>query len=491
MITPEQFAELVARYESDRIEFTVSTTNMDKFSEAVCAFSNDLADTKQNGFLFVGVDDKGVPAGLKVTDELMRNLASIRCEGNVLPSPAMTVQKLVLPEGEVAVVEVKPSQFTPVRYKGKIWVRIGPRKAVANESEERILIEKRIAQAYTFDALPCTDATISDLDVDTFEWKHLKKAVDADLLQNDRRSIEEKLASLRLYDLRYKCPTFAAIILFGKSVERFLPGAYVQYVKFSGEDVTSEVLAQYKYSGGLYEILPKIDTFVDTTISVTRPVPVSALREENYCNYPHWAIRELLMNAIMHRDYQSNAPVRLYEFSNHLEITNPGFLFGESRPENFPAINDYRNPVVAEAMKVMGYVNKFSYGVRRVREELVGNGNGEPRFNFTLLTAFQVDVDLVGSNDGYTQETHKKHTRNAQETHMEERILEFCSIFRSVSEILQNVGLSDGRHLKRKYIKPMIENGQLEMLYPDSPTHRSQMYRAKEVGRISQLRNEK
>ena len=118
MITPEQFAELVARYESDRIEFTVSTTNMDKFSEAVCAFSNDLADTKQNGFLFVGVDDKGVPAGLKVTDELMRNLASIRCEGNVLPSPAMTVQKLVLPEGEVAVVEVKPSQFTPVRYKG-------------------------------------------------------------------------------------------------------------------------------------------------------------------------------------------------------------------------------------------------------------------------------------------------------------------------------------------------------------------------------------
>ncbi len=65
------------------------------------------------------------------------------------------------------------------------------------------------------------------------------------------------------------------------------------------------------------------------------------------------------MNAVLHRDYQSTSPIRYYQFSDRIEIQSPGGLYGDASPENFPRVNAYRNPIIAEAMHVLGYVNRF------------------------------------------------------------------------------------------------------------------------------------
>ena len=117
---------------------------------------------------------------------------------------------------------------------------------------------------------------------------------------------------------------------------------------------------------------------------------MSALREETVLDYPYWATRELLMNAVCHRDYEGNGPVQFYQYDDRIEILNPGGVYGKARPENFPWVNDYRNGVVAEALKVMGFVNRFSRGVLRVEEELKENGNGAPEFRLDFGTAFMV-----------------------------------------------------------------------------------------------------
>lgn len=91
------------------------------------------------------------------------------------------------------------------------------------------------------------------------------------------------------------------------------------------------------------EMLPQLDAFIDMAIVQKRPIPVSALREEIVCNYPKWALREILMNAIMHRDYNGNAPIKFYQYPDRIEIINHGGLYGKARPENFPTVNDYRN----------------------------------------------------------------------------------------------------------------------------------------------------
>ena len=192
MITKDEVTALLTSKESFRVERTISTTDKDKFGEAVCAFANDMPDSGKPGYLLIGVDDDGSLSGLKATDDLLKKFAAIRSDGNVLPIPSLSVDAVSFPDGDVIVVEA----------------------------------------------------------------------------------------------------------------------------------------------------LPKIDTFIETGVIRKFPVKVSALREGTIHTYPKGAIRELAMNAIMHRDYQGNAPVRLYQFKSSIEIQNHGGLYGRVRPENFPNIND-------------------------------------------------------------------------------------------------------------------------------------------------------
>ena len=88
------------------------------------------------------------------------------------------------------------------------------------------------------------------------------------------------------------------------------------------------------------------------------------------------------MNAVLHRSYESTAPIRVYWFSDRVEIQSPGGLYGEASPQNFPRQNSYRNPVLAEAMKTLGFVNRFGRGVIRAQSALAKNGNPPPEFQF-------------------------------------------------------------------------------------------------------------
>ena len=147
---------------------------------------------------------------------------------------------------------------------------------------------------------------------------------------------------------------------------------------------------EHEFKENLFVTLEELDTFIKTTIVNRRPIPVSSLREESVVDYPDWATRELLMNAICHRDYSSNGPIQFYQYDDRIEILNHGGLYGRATVENFPYVNDYRNLVIAEAMKVLGFVNRQSRGVIRVQDELESNENGEPQYDFSYGTAVLV-----------------------------------------------------------------------------------------------------
>ena len=383
-ITEQKLLELMADIETDHVERTISTNKTDKFSQAVCAFANDFPNHRQPGYLLIGIHDDGRPSGLIVTDRLLQNLAALRSEGNILPLPALTVQKITLSsgEGDVAVVEVLPSDLPPVRYKGRIWIRVGPRRAIASEQEERILTERRTALATTFDARPCPDSTLDDLSLPLFSMTYRTYAVASEIIAENNRTIEEQLASLRFFHLKTQRPTHAGILLFAKDLLRWLPGASIQFVRFRGGQLTDDVQTEHVFSGDLLTVLNSLDDFIPLQIETTIEQD-TVLRERSRVTYPIVAIRELLMNAVMHRRYESSsAPIRFYWFADHIEIQSPGGLYGEATPENFPRQNAYRNPVIAEAMKVLGYVNKYGRGVLRAQEALRRNGNPPAEFTF-------------------------------------------------------------------------------------------------------------
>lgn len=498
MITKEELKELLHSTETYRVERTTSTNDMDKFQEAICAFSNDLPNSRKKGYLILGAYDNGTLSGLKVTDDLLKKIAAIRSDGNILPIPVMSVDRFVFPEGELLVAEVTPSMMPPVRYRGRTFIRIGPRRDIATETEERILAERRTSYMATFDTMPCLAAKLTDIDIELLRNRYMEKLVGKELLAADGRSIEEQLSAVGMYDTEHNCPTNAAMVLFGRHPRRFMPGLYVQYVRFKGEDVSSEVENEIQLEGNYCELLPRLESLLELSVIKKKPVFVSLLREKMVSNFPYTAIRELVMNGCMHRDLQSNMPLRIYEFAHHLEITNAGGLYGNARPENFPMINDYRNPLVASAMKTLGYVNMFNRGVGQVQTDLKENGNPSAEFIVNLVTAFKVNVtDVLNTNlfpaggklatptpkvastaQKVASSSQKVATfkKNKSAEEMAIYILEYCETWRSIGEIAQ-FAERDKNYIRNKVLPRLSEK--LEKEFPDVPKHPKQRYRVK------------
>lgn len=382
MLPKEDLERLMVDMESDRVERKESLANRDRIGQAICAFANDLPDHRQPGYIFVGVDDRGRSAGLQIDDELLRNLAGFRSEGNILPPPTLVVQRHELHGTNIAVVEVQPSDWPPVRFYGQVWIRVGPRRAIATAEEERRLVERRTARARTFDQRPCLDASIADLVMEGFRGGYLPNAVDRQILEQNERTTEEQLASLRFFDLTTAHPTHAGVLLFGRSPLDFMPGAYVQFVRFEGPTLADSIQDEKTITGNLLTQFQQLDNLLPLQIR-TRRRPSLGLQHEEIPDYPLVAIREVVMNAIMHRNYEgTNAPVRINWFPDRVEVQNPGGLYGQVNAQNFRQATDYRNPVVAEAMKVIGLVERFGVGIARIDSTLRKNGNPEAEFTF-------------------------------------------------------------------------------------------------------------
>lgn len=389
-----EIISLISDLESDRIERTISFRE-DKLGPAVCALSNDFPNNKKSGYILLGINDNGTVAGIAIGDEELKKIGGVKSNGNVLPQPSIVVSEVFhIDGGDVVAIEVKPSLYPPVRYDGRCWIRIGPRKSIANVAEEGILIERRASYAKTYDLVPALGATIEDISEEYFSLSYLPLAIDDETLRINGRSIKFKMAALRFWDIKNDCPTNAGILMFGLNPLFFLPGAYIQYIKFQGELVTEGVEFEKQFSGALISELKNIDDFIKNNIIKERAVRQESFQETTVKNYSYWALRELVMNAIMHRSYESNSPIYIYEFASRIEIVNPGGLYGDVTPKNFPNASDYRNVVIAESMKRLGYVNRFNYGVQNATNELEKNGNGTPIFDLDLVTKFKVTIHI-------------------------------------------------------------------------------------------------
>ena len=394
-MTDAELLALLRDLESDCVERKESYSGdvREKARRAVCAFANDLPGHQRAGIIFIGARDDGSPAGLAITDELLQQLASIHDDGGVLPFPSLNVERRVLDDTEVAVVSVTPSQDVPVRYKGRVWVRVGPTTRLASPEDERILAERRGAANLPGDLRPAAECSIADLDLDFFRTSYLPSAIAPDILAANQRSVEQQLATCRFVvgpsDLR---PTLVGCLVLAVEPRRAAPGAYVQFVRFDGLELVSPIADQAEIGGSLTDLLRALDEKLRAHIRIASNI-TSGDQEDRRPDYPLAALQQLARNAVMHRSFDgTNAPVRISWFADRIEIQNPGGPFGQVTQENFgqPGVTDYRNPHLAEAMKILGYVQRFGVGIATARAELLANGNPPPEFqpnqNFVHVT---------------------------------------------------------------------------------------------------------
>jgi ATP-dependent DNA helicase RecG len=278
-LTNEELEALAADVENYRVErkssFTPAKT---KIEEAICAFANDLPNSGQPGYLLIGVDDDGTPTGLEITDALLQSIAAIRSDGNILPFPQLSVERRKLRGVVVAVVVVLPSKNTPLRLRGRVCVRVGPRRDTATRDEERALTERRRAWDGPFDQTPVHGATIDDLDLDLFTKELLPNAVDEQTLAQNQRSTPEQLASLHLASPD-AVPNVAGLLLLGQEPTAFIKGAYVQFLRLEGAELTDPIADRRELTGPPPEVLRRMDDLARSEDSPHEPlVPLGPLR---------------------------------------------------------------------------------------------------------------------------------------------------------------------------------------------------------------------
>ncbi len=393
--------------ELDRVEFkeTLRGDATKKIREAICAFANDLPDYRKPGVIFVGARNDGSVTGLPVTDELLRQLADMKTDGNILPPPSLTVEKRSLCGKDVAVVTVQPSDSPPVRYDGRVEIRIGPRRGIATAQDERILNEKRRYRDKPFDIHTIPSASLSDLNVAQFEFEYLTQAFSSDVLKANKRSTEEQLAATKMIaTVQEPLPTVLGILMIGKNPQDFLPGAYVQFLRLNGTDITGEIIDSQELRGTVPDILRRLDEKLSAHNRTAVDI-LSGPVEQRTSLYPMAAIQQIAGNAIMHRTYEgTNAPVRVYWYNDRIEIMSPGGLYGAVSADNIGlfGVADYRNPNMADAMKTLGFVQRFGYGISQARQLLEEAGHPELEFAFPENHVFVTVKARVGE-EGKTQ----------------------------------------------------------------------------------------
>lgn len=379
MLSDFEIQTLFRELESDRVERKSSITDRDRIWQAICAFANDLPDHRKAGVVFVGQNDNGSCASLTIDDQLLQTLTGVR-DGRFVPFPQIVVEKRNIDGCEVAVIQVEPTDNPPMKFEGRVWIRVGPRRAQATPAEEQRLVEKRRWGQLPFDAQGVKGASVDDIDLDRFALEILPSMISPEALSANGRSTEEKLKALRLLH-QNGSPTSTAILILGKEPRTFFPGAYMQFLRVDGPALTDPKIDSREIGGALPDQVRKIDELV--TLNIRNRTGVGGVRREESPDYPEAALRQYIRNALMHRTYEaSNAPVRITWYSDRVEIQSPGGVFGQVTRANFgrPGVADYRNPTIAAALKDLGYVERFGVGLAIAREALRKNGNPQEEF---------------------------------------------------------------------------------------------------------------
>ena len=366
-LTDQELEALAADIESDRVERKERLTGdvPNKIREAICAFANDMPGHGKPGVVLVGLDDAGKPIGLTISDELLVRLADMRSDGNIVPIPTLSVEKRQVFGSDVAVVTVEPSDAPPVRYKGRIYIRVGSRRDLASRQDERILNERRLHNEQPYDLMPVRNATVDELALPFFSEVYLPGCVAADVLaRNNRTVVEQLLATKMIAEEDVEYPTVTGLLVLGRRPRHFFPCAYIQFLRIGGTTLSDPIQDAEEYDGPVDKLYER----VMTKLRAYRMVAVEIVSggERRTESVSLIALEQLLANAIMHRTYEgTNAPIRITWFNDRVEIRSPGGPYGTVTVERFgkPGMADYRNPNLAAAMKNLGIVQRFGVGI--------------------------------------------------------------------------------------------------------------------------------
>jgi len=349
------------------------------------------------------------------------------------------------------------------------------------------LAVKELLRAGPFDAAACENASWDDIDSEkVIKFVSLARRARAFPLPEDTPP-KEVLAHLSL--LNKERPTYAAILLFGKTPQRFLISSEIKCAHFHGLEVSKPIPFYQVYKGTVFDLVDQAVDFVLSKINLAVGTRELSVQAPVAYEMPPEVIREAIVNAVAHRDYTNNGSVQVMLFSDRLEVWNPGTLPPSLTLEKLrrPHGSVPGNPLLAEPLYLTKYIERMGTGTGDMIARCRKAGLPEPEFALTdgfVATIRRRPERAFEAVGGKTQapSRHQGGTKLALSGNQVE-ILNQCVQACSIVDLMQLVGRSDRTKFRNQVLNPLIQEDLLMMTVPGKPTSSLQKYRVTERGR--------
>lgn len=365
----EDIERLIQNGRGTTFEWLEDTSPVSYIAESLSAMANS-----QGGTLLIGVRGEDTPIVKGIDDQATAIDRLVDIALSLDPPLIAPLPFSVELEGKTVVVVPIPAGMPHVfALNGRYLFRRGTQNvALASQDLRRLFIARG---EISFETNVAYGALLSDLD-----WDKVHDYVKSlhGLGDSDPRHVLLRRGCLIRQDGDF-FPTNAGVLLFGRDPQQFVLGADITAVRFAGENM-SDTFSRQDITGTLPDQIKRAETFLIDHLRKGVQLRHTMARKEQF-EYPMEAARELVVNAVAHRDYSiSGDGIRLFLFKDRMEVTSPGGLAGPVTIDNIKDERFSRNPAVVQVLSDMGYIERLGYGVDRVIELMHQQNLGEPDF---------------------------------------------------------------------------------------------------------------
>lgn len=352
--------------ESQTIEFKESWR--DEYLKTVCAFANT-----DGGTFYIGINDKSEVVGVDNQKKLIEDLPN-----KVMNAFVMTVDVVAEEEnGKKFVIMTVPKSNIVLSYHGRFYIRSGSTtQEIKGGALQQLLLK---ANNLSWDEVPVHDADFDDIDPEVVR-KFIKQATDYNRLPSgiDSDNLEQVFHNLKLTTKDGKL-TRAAVLMFGKNPNRFFSSAIFKIGRFRGEDPTDLLISDF-VEGNLLQMPDRVMDLLKSKYLLS-PISFKGLQRIESLEIPEKAMREAVLNAIIHRDYTNTSAIELRVFDQIITLWNYGRL-EELKIEDLHTIHSShpRNMLIAHIFYRAGYIESWGRGTLTIINETKKAGLPEPKF---------------------------------------------------------------------------------------------------------------
>jgi ATP-dependent DNA helicase RecG len=464
--------------ESQTLEFKRDASSLESILKSIIAFANSAG-----GITLIGIEDDGSITGLSdagKTQEQIANSIAHRIRPQLLPNFSIETIK----NKSILAIQVDhlpaPYYLADKGEEKSVYIRLGNSNRLA--SHEMIAEMKRANHHPFFDKTPCDHVTETDLDSTLIQIAFAKYPFDIDTI---------KLISLGVLTRKGKriVATNGGVILFGKPMIRlqYFPFAEVRCARFKGT-TKAEFIDQLNIQGSILQAIEEVPKFIRRNTKMSSEF-TGAMTRKDIPEYPTAGIREALINALVHANYEIlGTRILIAIYDDRLEIQNPGIMPPGMSIEQFKAgVSRIRNPVIARVFSELGLIEEWGSGYKRIQAACQKDHYPEPKWEemgtVLRVTFFPYGTKLGLSRDqvGTKPEPSLKHSANPDLTPDEKTILNLCQTPQTTTELMKAMSWKNRTKFRNKFLIPLLEKGLLKMSIPEKPKSSKQKYQTTQV----------